>query len=117
MSYNWTITTDEENKTISLHLKLKLQEYRVDKPSDPAIKVNIGEALKYLRKKGYKVGSMLQNATVTNRTEQSQQGTWIFELKDSLVKKTKRPPTRKSTKTTKTTRKSTKTQENTEKEV
>ena len=110
MSYNWTITTDEENKTISLHLKLKLQEYRVDKPSDPAIKVNIGEALKYLRKKGYKVGRILQNATVTNRSEQHCRGTWVFELKDN-----KNTPTPRKKATSR--RKITKTKENTEKEV
>ena len=74
----------------------------------------MGEALKYLRKKGYKVGKMLQNATVTNRSEEHRRGTWIFELKDTPVKKAKRTPTRKSAKPT---RKSPKIQENTEKEV
>jgi|TARA_R110000824_G_scaffold170181_3_gene347464 hypothetical protein len=110
MSYNWTITTDETNNTVSLHLKLKLQEYHVNKPPDPAIKVNMGEALKYLRKKGYKVGRMLQNATVTNRSEQHCRGTWIFELKNNKNTPTPRKKAISS-------RKAAKTKENTKKEV
>mgnify|MGYP005830445609 CR=1 FL=1 len=114
MNYNWTIEKDEKNKTITLHLELDLQKHRINKPTDPAVKVNSAEAAKYLCNQGIRAGKLLKNATVTNRSPRHNKGTWVFELKSAPVEKIKRATTRKSTKTT---RKSTKTQENTEKEV
>lgn len=80
MNYNWKIKEDKENNTVSVTLEVDLQKHVIGKGIDPPIKVGVNEAAKYLRTKNIQFGKMLQNATVTNRSEKNSRGTWVFEL-------------------------------------
>ncbi len=89
MNYNWKIEEDKEKNTITVILEVPLQEYKINKQIAAPIKIGCVEVMKYLRKNNYKFGKMLKNATVTNRSEKSRRGIWVFELpaKPSVPKK------------------------------
>jgi hypothetical protein len=98
--YNWKIEKNDKNKTVRLYLELKLREHSNSEPLAPKIKVNLQQAIAYLRKNGIEVGKVVKNATVVNTSEETRSGSWIFELKALKTQPVKTQKTQQRKKTT-----------------